>query len=118
MTDVVVTVPKQLWENWIDEGDLPGETWDGYESHFWISTIPNIAIGERVYVVAHGKLRGYAPLTGIESKCRLNPHRACLIRRGDAVAITIQESIIGFRGWRYRWWDCKDEIPFPNWKQP
>ncbi len=25
MSDVVVTVPKSLWESWIEEGDLPGE---------------------------------------------------------------------------------------------
>ena len=25
MSDVVVTVPKRLWDEWIAEGDLPGE---------------------------------------------------------------------------------------------
>ena len=35
--DVVVTVPKDLWEVWLDEGDLPGDEFEGDYSHFWIS---------------------------------------------------------------------------------
>ena len=59
-------------------------------------------------MVAHGKLRGYAPLT------RLRP--GALIWAGNAVAVTIDESIPGFRGWRYRWWDREAERPFPEWR--
>ena len=116
MADVVVTVPKARWSDWIAEGDLPNERWSGYESHFWVSSIPNIKAGERVYIVAHGKLRGYAPLVRIESSCVLNPRMSCLVRRGGAVAITIPEPIRGFQGWRYRWWKLEDEIAFPNWR--
>lgn len=88
MSDVVVTVPKGLWAEWLEEGDPVGEPWSGLaEYHFWIPRhgLPDIQPGERVYIVAHGALRGYAPLVRIERSCKLAPSRACLVRRGDAV---------------------------------
>lgn len=117
--DVVLTVPKNLWNEWLAEGDLPGEP-PKFRSHFWINkhSIPDVRRGDRVYIVAHGKLRGYSPLVGVEHHCKLRPSRACLMREGGAVAITIPDPIIGFRGWRYRWWDLSIEVPFPNWKEP
>lgn len=119
MTDVVVTVPKGLWEEWIDEGDLPGDAPSGNRSHFWIiPNMPAIVPGERVYVVAHGRIRGYAPLIGTERECRLWTARACLMRDGGAVAVTIAEPVRGFQGWRYRWWDRAAEQPFPDWRRP
>jgi hypothetical protein len=36
----------------------------------------------------------------------------------DAEAVTIEEYIRGFRGWRYRWWDYSAERPFPEWMNP
>lgn len=119
--DVVITCPMGLWESWIEEGDLPGDEPSGYDYHFWIPRfpLPSISPGERVYIVAHGKLRGYAPLVEIELQCLIGlPGRACLLRRGGAVAVTIPEGIRGFRGWRYRHWSRDDEIPFPNWRTP
>ena len=117
MTDVVVTVPKGMWSEWIEEGDLPGDDWNGWDSHFWIGgRMPHIDPGERVYIVAHGRLRGYAPLVEKEWRCRLAPSRRCLLRRGGAVAVTIDEPITGFQGWRYRWWSHDDERPFPDWR--
>lgn len=121
MPDVVVTVPMKIWEEWIAEGDLPGDPESDYVSHFWIPRFgpqPKIAEGERVYIVAHGKLRGYAPLTGLEQACRMNRSRSCLQRRGSAVAVTIPTPIRGFQGWRYRWWDREEEIAFPEWQTP
>lgn len=120
MSDLVVTVPKAMWEDWIAEGDLPGEPLSGYESHFWLSPFrdPRIEPGERVYIVAHGRLRGFAPLRRIELVCELNPDRMCLVRDGDAEAVTITEPIRGFQGWRYRWWDRAAERPFPDWQAP
>ena len=116
--DVVVTVPKGLWEEWILEGDLPGEE-PQYDSHFWLGgNLPKMQPGERVYIVAHGKLRGYAPLVEIETRCRLRPSVGCLLRQGGAQAVTIAEPIRGFQGWRYRWWRTSDERPFPDWTQP
>lgn len=117
MTDCVVTVPMRLREEWIDEGDLPGEPYTGDTFHFWLGgPLPEMQPGERVYVVAHGKLRGYAPLVSIERRCRLRPSVGCLVRRGDAVAVTIDRPIRGFRGWRYVDWDRSEEKPFPDWR--
>lgn len=113
MPDVVVTVPKDLWEMWIEEGDLPGDPETGEEWGFYTSGgRPSILPGDRVYVVAHGRLRGYAPLTRLE----VNGNRLAFGRQGGAVAVTISEEIRGFRGWRYRWWYREQEAPFPDWK--
>ncbi len=110
--DIVVTVPKGRWAEWIAEGDLPGDDWSGAESYFSFGgPRPRIEPGERVYIVAHGRLRGYAPLT------YLHP-AGYLVRRGGAVAVTIVEPIRGFRGWRYRWWQQETETPFPDWRNP
>ncbi len=113
MADVVVTVPKGLWFDWIAEGDAVGEPETGEEWGFFLGAaqgVPDIKPGERVYIVAHGRLRGYAPLT------RLQARPLALGRQGGAVAVTIPEAVTGFRGWRYRWWDRNIEVPFPDWR--
>lgn len=116
--DVCVTVPKHLWDLWQDEGDLPGWVWTGAVYHFWLAGgLPDIQVGERVYIVAHNRLRGYAPLVGVERSCRLRPRVGCLLRHGGAVACTIDRPIRGFRGWRERWWPRDQEIPFPKWRE-
>lgn len=113
--DVVVTVPKWFGlKQWIDEGDPAGTKWSGQLWRFDCGGgKPNIEVGERVYVVCEGKLRGYAPLVRLEWYGR----RGSFVRGGSAVAITVKQLIAGFRGWRYRWWDYKDEMPFPNWRE-
>lgn len=115
MSDVVVTVPKDLWRSWIAEGTLPGEGWDGREEfHFYLGgERPAIDPGERVYIVAHGMLRGYAPLVRID---QIDYRQIGLVRHGGAEAVTIDEPIRGFRGYRYRWWERDEEHPFPNWR--
>lgn len=115
MSDVVVTCPKHLWLDWIGEGDLPGDEETGDEYAFYLGgPRPDIQPGERVYIVAHGKVRGYAPLTRIVD----TSSGFALCRRGNAVACTINRPVTGFRGWRYRDWQRADEIPFPDWRQP
>lgn len=118
VADVVVTVPMGQWVDWIEEGDLPGDAPTGNRSHFWVGLVPTAQPGDRVYVVAHGRLRGYAPLVGAEVECSLRPDRACLLRDGGAVAVTIDQPIRGFQGWRYRWWERADERPYPDWQVP
>ena len=111
--DVVVTVPKGRWAEWLDEGDLAGQGPAEFSSHFWLGSLPDIKPGERVYVVHNRVLRGYAPLTRLERA----GWRWCLVRRGDAVAVTIPEQIVGFGGWRRRWWDRSLEVAFPTWAE-
>lgn len=114
MTDVVVTVPKSFGlDSWIAEGDLPDQPWSGEEWHFYLGGgLPNIQTGERVYVVYNGRLRGYAPLVRLERMAR----GCALVRHNNAVAVTIDEAILGFRGFRYRWWSTDIEVPFPDWQ--
>lgn len=114
--DVVVTVPKSFGlQNWIDEGDAAGEPWTGQEWHFYLGgNVPKIQAGDRVYVVYNGKLRGYSPLIRIDR----DGGRFALVRHGNARAVTIPEKIVGFRGWRYRWWDRSIEVQFPEWRVP
>jgi hypothetical protein len=117
MADLVVTVPKTFgWHRWIDEGDAAGQPWSGDLWDFGVAGgKPDITPGERVYIVHNGRLRGYAPLVELS---RAGPNYWYLVRGGDAVAVTIDETIIGFRGWRRRWWDRALERPFPEWQTP
>ena len=112
--DVVVTVPKSFGlKDWIEEGDLPGQQWSGEEWHFYLrGALPQIKPGERVYVVYNEKLRGYAPLVRIE---KYDKGRYALVRHNDAQAVTIPTPIVGFRGFRYRFWERTTERPFPEW---
>lgn len=134
MSDVVVTVPKRLWAEWLSEGDLaydddsgmePG--WCGdYEYGFHMrGPRPDCVPGDRVYIVAHGHLRGYAPLVKIDGGQRFGGGRNsfALVRRGSAIAVTLPAAvpslprpIRGFQGYRYRWWAREEEIPFPAWR--
>ena len=120
--DVVVTLPKSFrfagqvgLGAWITEGDPAGAPWSGELWEFATGGArPRIEPGERVYVVHHGKLRGYAPLVELEYDPR---HRlVSLVRGGGAVAVTVPFEIRGFRGWRYRWWERDIEVPFPEWQ--
>jgi len=124
MADIVVTVPKSFQYKglkglaaWVSEGDPAGEEWSGTEWGFFMRGNPptRISPGERVYVVCENKLRGYSPLIRIHN---FGSNQYALIRRGDAVAVTLEDPIKGFQGYRYRWWDRKDEIDFPDWMTP
>ena len=122
MSDVVVTVPKWFWLEWIAEGDAAGDPPTGEQWDYTTGgATPRIVPGDRVYIVAHGKLRGYAPLVAlhITPPSRERPHQSIsFIRGGGALAVTIDTAIPGFRGWRYRWWDLDQERPFPDWRTP
>lgn len=118
MSDLVGTCPKGCWEEWIAEGDAAGEIetgqeWGWYTGHQLASSaIP----GDRFYVVAHGKLRGYATVTRLEHGG--DGRVAAIVRKGGAVACTIPGPIPGFRGLRIRWWKREEEIPFQAWRLP
>lgn len=116
--DLVGTCPKTFWEEWIAEGDAAcdpytGEEWGWYTGdHAARLILP----GDRFYVVAWGRLRGWAPVTRVEDhSAKGGGYVIC--RRGDAVAITIEQTIPGFRGLRKPWWKREDEVPFPNWRE-
>jgi hypothetical protein len=111
-----VTLPKSFGlDAWIAEGDAAGEPDSGEEwGWFMGGNPPGVHPGDRVYVVYNGRLRGYAPLIRVQPTER----GYALVRRGGAVAVTIDEHIPGFRGARFRWWQRDAEKPFPEWSQP
>lgn len=113
MPDLVVTVPMGFWPDWIAEGDAAGEPDTGEEWGFYLGGAkPDIAPGDRLYIVARGLVRGYAPVTRLAR----NEGQWVICRRGGAVAVTIPERVTGFRGWRRRWWERDAEVPFPGWR--
>jgi hypothetical protein len=111
--DLLVTVPKLLWQEWIAEGDVPDTTWSGLESYFYLGSVrPNIAPGERVYISSFDRLRGYAPLVRLD----YIQGRYALVRHGHAVACTIDQKIPGRQGFQYRFWSYDDEKAFSDWQ--
>ena len=114
MPDLVGTCPMDFWREWIAEGDAAGDPYTG-EEWGWFTRSPLTRIiqpGDRFYVVAHGKLRGWAPVTRVE----WSDGSGIICRRGGGVACTVPFAIPGFRGLRRVWWKRDQEIPFPNWK--
>jgi hypothetical protein len=119
MVDLVGTCPKNFWQKWIDEGDPAGseesgEEWGWFTGHRLIAAIRP---GDRFYIVAHGRLRGYAPVTRVDIQMGLGGRGGQIIREGGAVAVTILDAIAGFQGLRRRWWRRGAEIPFPLWRE-
>ena len=114
MADDVVTLPMRFGlAHWIAEGDPAGEPWSGALWDFYMGGYPpKIKPGERVYVVHKRRLIGYAPLVALDVR---STRHYSLVRGGGAVALTINESIPGFRGFRYRWWERDAESGFPDW---
>lgn len=129
--DVVVTLPKKFGlKKWTAEGDPAGTDWSKTEWGWFMGGNPpkKLEPGDRVYVVYSGHLIGYSPLLRIED----DPHGFdadpklddvvyrdsgfALVRGGGAVAVTIDQHIKGFQGYRYRWWERSEERPFPDWK--
>lgn len=123
--DLVVTVPKGFWLKWIAEGDAAGDPETGEEWGFSCGRAkPGIEPGERLYVVAWGRLRGYAPVTRLaQAGVRFNLYGVwkpwIICRQGGAVPVTLpleRGEIDGFRGARKRWWDWGAEVAFPDWR--
>ena len=103
------------WEEWLEEGDCAGTPNTG-DQYWWYTRSRDVhkaRIGARFYVVAHGRLRGYAH---VQSVLHLEGGYSAIVRTGAAVAVTIPERIRGFRGLQERWWKRENEIPFPDWR--
>ena len=115
MIDLVGTCPKDFWLEWIAEGDAAGEPPTGEEWGWY--TRDRMALqtkpGDRFYVVAWGRLRGYAPVTRVHDG---GAGAFIICRESGGVGCTIPDDIPGFRGLRSRWWHRDVEIPFPDWK--
>src|SRR5208282_3823533 len=115
--DLVGTCPKDFWLEWIAEGDAAGDPSTGQEWGWYTRsrTAKLIRPGDRFYVVALMKLRGWAPVTRVQDT---GDGDFVICRRGNAVACTIDLPIPGFQGLRPIWWSRKQEKPFPDWRTP
>jgi len=115
--DLVGTCPKDFYTAWIAEGDAAGDPETGENWHWFTRDrkAPSIQPGDRFYVVAHGKLRGWAPVIRVDA---FRDGSWGIVRRGGAVASTIPQPIPGFRGLRVRWWKREEETPFADWRIP
>ncbi len=124
MSDIVVTMPLNFKYGhlkglaaWISEGDAAGDPDTGEEYGFSVGgPRPRIEIGERVYIVHNKHLIGYALLVELEPLNDSGTYWG-LWRSGGAVAVTIEDEIPGFQGWRYRWWGREIEKAFPDWRR-
>ena len=122
MVDLVGTCPMNEWDEWLSEGDCADDLPD-HQEYGWYTAhhlVGKIHAGDRFYVVAHGKLRGWAPVTRVKAERNGISARwsGVILREGGAVACTLLAPVPGFRGLRERWWDRNDEIPFPDWRTP
>jgi hypothetical protein len=113
--DLVGCLPVASFHAWYDEGGTP-EFPDDYEYYWLVGRRPPPAVVpglSRLYIVCAGVLRGYAPIVRID--CH-DAKRWALVRDGrSAEAVTIDETIPSFRGWRYRWWPREKELGFIDW---
>jgi hypothetical protein len=113
MADVVVCVPRAKWRDWVGEGSLAGQSATELFG-FYVRTgeRPPVEPGDRVYVVAWDRLRGYAPLVEL----REEKDGYTFVRAGGAVACTLPVEVKGFPGWKLRWWQRTEEVPFLGWQ--
>jgi len=119
--DLVGTCPKDFWEEWLGEGDCAGSEESGAEYGWYTGSgmAERIGAGDRFYVVAHGKLRGWAPVVRVENSRSDNARGSwVIVRKGGAVACTVPQEMRGFRGLRKRWWPRWAEVAFPGWRVP
>ncbi len=113
MADLVVSVPRARWREWLSEGSLAGERATGtYGFALGRCERPPVEPGDRIYICAWDRIRGYAPLERLDQ----DENGYTLIRAGDAVAMTIPGPVRGFPGWKVRWWPRDTEVPFPEWQ--
>ena len=114
--DLVGTCPMRRWRKWLAYGGFTPESGKAYVWYTRSSLVTQMSPGDRFYVVAFGRLRGYAPVVKVLT---LNGGWFGVMwmrNPGNAVACTIDRSCIGFQGLARRWWPREDEKPFPEWR--
>lgn len=88
-------------------------TWKGGKGHGWGNADDQKAVRNEW----DAKAPDLALLEAIVAKAdEVVIWGGAIVRKGGAVACTIDEPIPGFRGLRKRWWDRAIERPFPEWK--
>jgi hypothetical protein len=90
MTDLVGTCPKTFWDEWIAEGGAAGAPETGEEWGWYTKARMARVIrpGDRFYIVAGGRLRGWAPVVRLDCFER----GFAIIRQGGAVVCSLAEA--------------------------
>lgn len=132
--DVLVTVKEEDWDRWLEDGDLAGDPWSGQEHGITVMGHPKIEHGERVYILAGGIVRGYAPLIRAEVLWLRGKWRTTLFRGGGARAMTPMcvypttcdcmpkwqaphpKRIVDHHPFQYRSWKYTEEWALIDWK--
>lgn len=132
--DIVVPIKAEDWDGWLAEGDLAGEPWSGEEHALTVRSRPDIEPGERVYILAGGIIRGYAPLLRAEYAWKRGYWYTYLIRGDGARAMTPMcsrpdqcDCSLGWRAphprrfaafgtFRYRSWTYGEEWKLIDWR--
>jgi hypothetical protein len=111
MTDIVVTVPRERWNDW--HAGLGGGDPAGHRRSLHIyGDRPPCSCGDLLYIVSHGRLRLVIEIESVQ------PLRGGWFLWGLVLKpATLPATFIqGFPKWRARWWEPRDEAPFPDWR--
>ena len=111
--DIVVTIPKKEYDNDDRENEVLSK--EGGRQFWAMKGSPNIAVGERVYFVKHGRIDHSMRVDEIRKKAAMQcdvtdrqwyGNTLLIMNDRQPFPITFGQSIAvrGFQGFRYKWW--------------
>jgi hypothetical protein len=110
MTDIVVTVARESWPNFLAEHGAGTNRGRMHVVQFY-GERPQGLPGDQLYIVSHGRVRCALLID------RIMPHAggwqiiASMLR-----PVTLAGYVGGFPDCRRRWWNRPDELPFDAWR--
>lgn len=107
MDDLVLYIPSESWDRFLDEGDTPDDhEWSGLVHPHCLSGRPRrIGQGSFVYFASMERVQFRAPIFATAEQ----NGKFYVLRRGAAEWVDLDEHVPPFQGFRYRWWDPLDE---------
>lgn len=110
MTDIVVTVARDKWAAFLAEHGVGTNRGRQHVFHLFGDRPPS-SIGDRLYVVSHGRLR-----CALMIELIVPHHGGWQVVASFIRAAALPGFVQGFPDWRRRWWRDLDELPFPDWR--
>lgn len=106
MTDIVVTVPRAHWPDFIASHRPLFPC-----ARRFCADHPPLAVADWIFFAAHRRIRCAMEVTQV---VRRGP---CLIAAGTfRPALTIAETVPGFPGWRRAWFSMREVKDFSDWR--